>query len=131
MMHAEIVSPLHALDCLIVEDEPLIAMTLQEMILDLGASTAILATRLKKGMELARSAHLDIAFLDINLGDAMSYPVADILRDRGVPFMFVTSYGPEFVEHHKGAPILHKPYDEAMVARASAALLGGASVPPR
>lgn len=95
---------------LLVEDESLVAMLAEDMLLDLGCEVAV-AMRLGKALDLARSEAFDLAVLDVNLGDARSYPVADLLFERDTPFMFATGYGQRGLEaSYRGVPVLQKPY---------------------
>jgi two-component SAPR family response regulator len=60
----------------------------------------------------------DAAVLDINLGGEVVYPLADVLRAAGVPFIFVTGYGEVGVEgRFKNIPVLQKPIDGQMLRR--------------
>ncbi len=79
---------------LVVEDEMMIAMMVEDMLTDLGHEVVGVAPNLKQALALAASAQIDVAVLDINLGGGeRSFPVAQLLRDRGVPFLFATGYG--------------------------------------
>ncbi|NQE63976.1 response regulator [Caulobacter sp. RHG1] len=82
-----------ALRILIVEDEMTIAMLLEDMIEALGHAVTGLASRLGKALELAAADGFDLAILDVNLDGRSSSPVAQLLRERGVPFFFATGYG--------------------------------------
>jgi hypothetical protein len=49
--------------------------------------------------------------LDLNLNGRLSYPVADALRERGVPYIFATGYGTKIlVPPYAGTPTLQKPF---------------------
>jgi DNA-binding response OmpR family regulator len=78
---------------LIIEDEMLIALMLQDMLEDVGLIIAGVASSLTGGLDLARSADAQLAILDINLNGEEAYPIADVLRGRGIPFIFSTGYG--------------------------------------
>lgn len=93
---------------LIVEDEPLVALLLEEMLLDLGCEVAGPAYSLDDGIRLASTETLDAAVLDVNLNGVMSDRVADTLRERNVPFAYATGYGASL--EGSGVPVLHKPY---------------------
>lgn len=96
---------------LIVEDEMLVALLAEALVSDLGHHPVGPAYCLDTAVELALNEPLDAAMLDMNLGDAKSFPVADILRERGVPFFFATGYGVEAVKSLYGeAPAIAKPY---------------------
>jgi CheY-like chemotaxis protein len=96
---------------LVVEDEPIVAMLLEDVILDLGLTVVGPASRLDEALRLAESESLDAAILDINLDGHRSYAVADALRARGIPYAFATGYGEAGLDAtHAGRPVLTKPY---------------------
>jgi CheY-like chemotaxis protein len=100
-----------ALRVLVVEDEMLVAMNIEDMLLDLGHEVAALANRLETALSLAREAGFDVAMLDVNLAGQASFPVADVLRERGIPYLFATGYGVQGIaEAHRAAPVLQKPF---------------------
>jgi CheY-like chemotaxis protein len=103
---------------LVVEDEPILAMSLEDMLLDLGCIVVGPALRLAEAEALARSEALDAALLDVNMGDGLSFGIAAILAERGVPLCFSTGYGPPGVDPaFASAPVLQKPYrPEALTA---------------
>ena len=62
--------------------------------------------------------NIDAAVLDVNLGGEPVYPVADALMAAGVPFVFVTGYGPAALEgRFEHIPVLQKPIDGAALQR--------------
>ena len=77
----------------IVEDEILIAFEMVDILEDLGFHIVGPSVHVDEAEELARDEKIDAAFLDVNMGEGKnSEPVAQILRSRGVPFIFVTAY---------------------------------------
>jgi CheY-like chemotaxis protein len=101
-----------ALRILIVEDEMTIALMIEDMLTDLGHEVAAMAMRLPQALALAQTADIDFAILDVNLDGRMSFPVADVLSDRGVPFVFATGYGSAGVDPpYKGRTVIRKPFD--------------------
>lgn len=79
---------------LIVEDEGLVALELQFAFEDEGAEVLGPAQSLTGALEVvAREAEIDLALLDVDLGGENVYPVAELLRRRGVPFAFHTGHG--------------------------------------
>ncbi|MDB5369635.1 MAG: hypothetical protein JWP20_1193 [Roseomonas sp.] len=97
---------------LIVEDEALIAMLVEDALLDAGAVVLGPAATVEEALELFRSGMPEAAVLDINLAGQASTPVADALADSGVPFVVATGYGAAGLpERHRGVPVLAKPYD--------------------
>lgn len=97
---------------LVVEDEPLVAMMLQDMLDDIGFDVIGPAMRVEAALVLINTEPLDAAILDVNLGRERSYPVAERLAAMGIPFAFATGYGAAGVEWREGAPILCKPFDQ-------------------
>lgn len=106
----------------LLEDEILIAIEAAEALEDLGAIVVGPAHRLDKGLEIARAEAMDAAVLDVNLGGSYSYPVAEILRDRGIPMVFATGYGGT-LEEIGDAPVLDKPYSREQLRGALARIL--------
>jgi CheY-like chemotaxis protein len=97
---------------LLVEDEAMIAMLVEDMLEDLGHDLAAVATRLEEALALTRSEVFDLAILDLNLGGVLTYPVADVLRERGNPFIFATGYGSSGLkEAYSDLPTLQKPFN--------------------
>jgi CheY-like chemotaxis protein len=108
---------------LIVEDEVLVGMLLEEMLQELGYELAALSTHLDDALSQARTAAFDFAVLDINLNGKQSFPVADAIRSRGLPFVFATGYGRRILDApYKDTPVLQKPFSleelRATLARA-------------
>jgi CheY-like chemotaxis protein len=96
---------------LLVEDEAFVAMLLEEMIAELGHRVVGTAHSLEAAERLAREADFDLAILDINVHGKRSYPVAEILRTRSIPFIFATGYGAAGLDAGwKSAPALQKPF---------------------
>lgn len=103
-------SPLEGRRVLLVEDESLVAMMVEDMLLELGCEVVV-AMRLDKALAYAKSENFDFAVLDVNLGETRSYPVADLLCERCTPFLFATGYGHQGLDaDYRGAPVLQKPY---------------------
>ncbi len=109
---------------LLVEDETMIAMLVEDMLEDLGHDLATVATGLEEALAAARSETIDVAILDLNLGGVLTYPVADVLQARGVPFIFATGYGSSGLgEAYTDWPTLQKPFNQEALGRAIAAAL--------
>ena len=103
-------------------------MLAEDVLLDLGCEV-MLAMRLEAALNLARAADIQFAVLDVNLGGGQSsYPVADILRERHIPFMFATGYGPKGLDPaYQSTPTLQKPYHSEDLARMAAEVFAGGS----
>jgi DNA-binding response OmpR family regulator len=96
---------------LVVEDEILVAMFLEDLLIGMGHEVVGPASRLATAMEYARDSAIDFAVLDVNLAGETSFPVAELLRERGVPFVFATGYGTEgMAAGHCDERTLRKPY---------------------
>jgi CheY-like chemotaxis protein len=96
---------------LVVEDDMLIRLTLEDMLVDLGCESVSTAATIHQALGLIDARVFDAATLDVNLGGTNSYPVADTLTARGVPFAFSTGYGETFLrEGYRARPILKKPF---------------------
>ncbi|MBA1377190.1 response regulator [Pseudomonas brassicacearum] len=99
---------------LLVEDEGTVAMLIEEMLEDLGCTVVASVPRLALAREKAGTAQVDLAILDVNLAGERVFPVAEILRGRGVPFLFSTGYGASGLpEEFAQSPVLHKPFSES------------------
>ncbi|MFO1015889.1 MAG: response regulator [Caulobacteraceae bacterium] len=97
---------------LVVEDEPIVAMLVEDLLQDFGCQIAACVTTAEEAEELAREMDIDFALLDVNLGGTMSFGVADALNARGVPFAFLTGYGVQGVRADlRESIIIHKPVD--------------------
>ena len=96
---------------LLVEDEVIIAMDLVMSLEDAGAQVTH-TTRLSRALRLAADLALDAAILDVNLGGGDTCePIAEALRQQGVPFLLHTGdlhVSGELV-HRIGAPVAQKP----------------------
>jgi CheY-like chemotaxis protein len=105
-------SELTGLKVLVVEDVLLVAEVISDGLEDRGCEVVGPAARLERGLELARAAPLDGAVLDLNLAGRSSLPIAEVLEDRGIPFVFVTGYDPEtsLPPEYNGVPRLAKPF---------------------
>ena len=58
-----------------------------------------------------RTLDIDLAILDVNLRGAQSFPVAEVLAARGVPFLFATGYDATILKPpYSGTPTLQKPF---------------------
>lgn len=83
---------------LVVEDEMTIALMIEDMLTDLGHDVVELAMRLPRALAAARNETFDFAILDVNLDGHRSSPVAEVLIERGIPFVFATGYGSDGID---------------------------------
>ena len=103
---------------MIVEDEALLAMELETVLQSAGCTVIGPFSNLERARAAVHTEAMNFALLDTNLNGQMVYPLADDLAARGVPFMFVTGYGPSHLpERFRSAPRIAKPYDPAALKR--------------
>jgi CheY-like chemotaxis protein len=109
---------LEGLKVLVVEDNLLLAEVTKILLEESGCQVVGPAGWLQRGLEMARAEPLDGAVLDINLHGEMSFPIAEALSARGVPFVFVTGYEDRSIVPlaYRSAPRLDKPVaDERLI----------------
>ncbi|AJA61599.1 response regulator [Bradyrhizobium japonicum] len=108
----------------LVEDEALIRMMLVEMIAELGHKVIAEAGSVNQARSLAETERYDLAILDINLQGTNVQPVAEVVRDRGVPFFFLSGYGSRGLpDGFDGMPVLVKPCTPDTLKRTIEAVL--------
>ncbi len=106
---------------LVVEDEVLLAMMLEDVFSDAGAHVVGPAATVEQAIALIASEEIDVALLDVWLRDQRSDPIAETLRQRGIPYVLATGYINPHGAELASAPNLSKPYRFEQV---QAALLG-------
>ena len=114
---------------LVVEDEPFIAMGLEQLLPKLGYEVVSVASHLRDALAKAEAGGFDLAILDVNLSGELSYRVADLLLSKGLPFIFCTAYADVAFGRYAQVPVLQKPFDRKMLARAMEEALARASSP--
>jgi CheY-like chemotaxis protein len=98
---------------LILEDEPIVAFALEDMLFELGFEEVRLATTLEAAFDYLEARAPDVAVLDVNIRGQRSYGFAEKLSGSGVPFLFATGYGDaEHPEALRATPTLTKPYNQ-------------------
>jgi len=103
---------------MVVEDEALVAMVESDALTELGFEVAGPYSRPADALEAVERGGISAAILDINLGGTLVYPVAEELTARGIPFIFVTGYGPESVDQRFAqVPVLQKPVERESLQR--------------
>ena len=89
----------------------MVAMLLEELLLELGCHVVDIAARVDTALASIAERCFDVAILDVNLEGELSYPVADELEFRGIPFLFATGYGAQAMpERYHRHTILQKPF---------------------
>ena len=111
---------------LIVEDETLITMLFEDILGDLECEVIGPALNLRQALDLANTATIDAAVLDLNLAGEPSFPAASVLRERGVPIVLSSGYGSSGLPSEwQDLPTLPKPFTADQVADVLAAAVGG------
>jgi CheY-like chemotaxis protein len=109
---------------LLVEDEGLVAMSIEDMLADLGCQVTASAHTIDIAIDKAREGGFQCALLDVNLRGKEVFPVAEILCEQGIPFVFLSGYGRAALpEKFRARPVAAKPFQsEELAAALSAAL---------
>jgi len=122
--------PLTGRRVLVVEDESLVAMLLETILEDMECVPIGPASNVDEGQRLARDTeNLDAALLDVNVAGRQVFPVAEALKERGVPFIFSTGYGEGGLpDEWRGQATIQKPFTEAAIRDALMKAIGVAEV---
>jgi DNA-binding response OmpR family regulator len=115
---------------LLLEDEALLAMLIEDMLLEMGFDAVDVFASLPEALAKAEGSEFEMAILDVNVGGLTSYPLADVLKARNVPFFFATGYGRDtLTDDYANIPTLQKPFLMADLERAVASLRRSHSSP--
>lgn len=120
-MTAETPDSLSGARVLVLEDETLVSMMVEDMLLDLGCEVLGPFAKLDQALEFVGKAGggIDAALLDVNLGGVRSFPMAEALAVKGVPFVFTTGYDESGLpDVWRGRPTLRKPFMMGEMAEA-------------
>ena len=112
---------LSGLKIFLVEDESLVALMIEAMIEELGASVIGTESKIEESLAFVARRHseIDVAVLDLNLGGARSYDIAQALADNGIPLVFSTGYSDDAIlPEWRGRPLLGKPFQLAELENA-------------
>src|SRR5438477_11395743 len=112
----------------------MVAMLIEDQLETLGHRVVGRAQRVAQGCSVAREIDADLAIVDVNLDGEVSFPIVDVLLERGVPFIFATGYGAAgLLGRYPGATVLTKPFDvpqlDAAMRRSSHAPAPAAMLP--
>lgn len=96
---------------LVVEDETLIAVLIEDALVEMGCEIVGLSGRLDAALQLATDSEFDAAILDVTIRGGKVYPIAELLAARGIPFAFASGYGDwALPEVFRDRPRLMKPF---------------------
>jgi two-component sensor histidine kinase/CheY-like chemotaxis protein len=97
---------------LLAEDEPLVGMLVRDILEEMGCTVTGPVSDLHEAQQAAKKGEFEAAVLDVNLGGAFAYPVAEALQAHTVPFIFLTGYAQDIIhERFSDSPILRKPIE--------------------
>ena len=103
---------------LVVEDHWLVAMEATRMLEDQDCEVVGPFSTVSDASPSALDAELEGAILDVELGDETSLALAEMLRERDIPFAFATGYDAAHLpEGFQAGAHLDKPYSAEMVRR--------------
>lgn len=104
-------TPPSGLRILIVEDEAVVAMMLEDILIELGHQVVGPVSRVSKALEIVQDTPLDLALLDIQVAGSEVFPVAEFLDERRIPFIFTSGYGRTGLRgSFRDRPVLQKPF---------------------
>lgn len=95
---------------LLVEDDVLIGMMLADMFDALGYPEPVQSASVEDALTAIAADPIDAALVDINLGDAKGWPVADALAARDIPFAFTSGGGDVIPPAHADRKLVSKPF---------------------
>ncbi|RYH00986.1 hybrid sensor histidine kinase/response regulator [Salipiger sp. IMCC34102] len=97
---------------LVVEDNLIIAMDATDFMMLHGATRVHQASSVEEALTVLSNETIDFALLDVNLGRQTSLPVAERMRELGIPFVLATGYGDvkSILGEYPEAPVVKKPY---------------------
>jgi ActR/RegA family two-component response regulator len=109
---------------LIVEDEYYLAQDLADALTHRGVDVLGPVGTVEEASEAVRRADFDCAIVDMNLRGDMAFPIADQLREAGIPFLIATGYNSASLpDRFADVPRVEKPSDSAVLIEAISPLL--------
>ncbi|GGE97808.1 response regulator [Sphingomonas prati] len=102
---------------LVVEDDFILGLDLATMLEQAGAKVVGPVMTVQEALD-ALDPLPDIGTLDVQLGDETSFPVADALAQRGIPFVFATGAATMIPAEHQSGPLCQKPVSNSAVMKA-------------
>ena len=103
---------------LLVEDEPLVAKEVADLLSEAGAIIVGPCATARRAMDLLHVNEVDIAIIDFVLADDNSEALQNALDRRGIPFIVLTGYPPALVRRNKGQQVLSKPVTSKLLLSA-------------
>jgi DNA-binding response OmpR family regulator len=107
---------------LIVEDETLIAMDLEAIVSELISASISVHPTIASALRAIDEELVSFAFLDVNLVDGKSYPLARRLLACGVPFVLVSAHQEDLPPDLQAVGYVRKPFNVTEISQALATL---------
>ncbi len=102
----------------------MIGMLLEDVLIDIGCKTVEVKTSVETALEYIAEKQVDFALLDINLNGRPSYPIAEELNTRSIPFIFLSGYGAHGLNGaFSHCKTLQKPFEAKEIEKAVGELL--------
>jgi DNA-binding LytR/AlgR family response regulator len=110
---------------LLLEDEPLIAMELAEIISAAGGAIAASVRTAQEALGAFDKTNIDVAILDVHLRTGTSIEVAEALAELEIPFVFCTGDGQDqrHAANWPDVPVIVKPYSAGLVVETLSKLM--------
>lgn len=105
--------PLEGFTVLLLEDNLIVALEAEELLKSLGALDVETVSSVRGATDYLNVGNPQFAMLDVNVGLETSFSIAARLRDEGVPHIFASGYGDDWMDRHSGSSVycVAKPYD--------------------
>jgi CheY-like chemotaxis protein len=118
---------------LVIEDEMLVAMMVEDVLAEAGYRVLGPVATVENALSILETgSKIDIAVMDLNLSGQTSLPLANVFRERNIPFMIMTGYGSAPLSPpHELVRVLSKPFDPADLIAMLQETLDLATLPPR
>ena len=103
---------------LVVEDEAMIATLLESILADAGCSVVGPIGTVGRALETLECDKVDVALLDVSVNGRDAYPIADKLKERNIPMVFVSGFSQQNMpSRYRRYAYLAKPFEpEAILA---------------
>jgi DNA-binding response OmpR family regulator len=111
MPGSDLASNVSGLRVFLAEDEFHVLQLIEDMLVELGCIVVNSSSNVSAAMRAAETTEAQVAMLDINLAGKPIYPVARILKHRGIPVLFSTGYGFAGIDPEwKRCSVIQKPF---------------------
>jgi two-component SAPR family response regulator len=113
---------------LIVEDDFYIAIDLKRVLLDQGCRRTEMVGKCSEALKLVETTEFDLVTVDVKLADTDCDRLVEVLRDRAIPFVYVSGYEQTGRPDLPKAPWLSKPIDDIKLGSALLSICPSPSV---